>query len=148
MPGPVVDPDAVARAIVDATVIGDAAAAEKHGVSVRTIGKYRATLRENPEGELAELVQVKRKALSERWLRSTADARDKLLAKVLTLVDVADVDQLRDVVGALKIVHDANVSERVIADGLGGEGPGAPGADQAASPFAGAAHAISRKLDA
>lgn len=148
MPGPVVDPETVAQILVDATALGDAAAAERHGVSVRTIGNYRALLRRDPEGEAAELFAVKRKAISERWLRSTADARDKLLAKVLTLVEKAEPEQLRDVVGALKIVHDANVSERVIADGLGGEGAGEPGPDQATAPFAGAAQAIARKLDA
>lgn len=146
MAGPVLDPDVIAQVLVDATALGDEAAARKHGISTRTIGNYRARLRGDPEGEIAGLFAIKRKAISERWLKATADARDKLLAKVLTLVEQAEAEQLRDVVGALKIVHDANVSERVIADGLGSEGTGEPVPDPTPAPFAGAARVIGERL--
>ena len=142
------DAERIAQVIIDAAALGDDVAGAKHGLSTRTLRRYRERLVTEPDGEVASLVQVKRKALSERWLVATAEARDRLLAKVLTLAENADTEQLRDVVGALKIVHDANVSERVIADGLGGEGAGDACADQEAPPFAAGANAIARKLDA
>lgn len=138
--------EVVAQALIDAITLGDPAAAEKHGVSVRSLQRYRARLSEDPDGELAQSVAAKRKALTAEWLAETARARMKILAKLERMVEAAPPEMIREVAGALKIVHDASVSERVVADGLGSEGAGAAAAAETPSPFAAGARAIGNKL--
>jgi hypothetical protein len=121
-PGPKVDPEKVAQVLFDAHALGDEAAAQTHNVSVRTVENYRAKYAGDPI--VSGLFAQKKSELSRSWLAATDDARQKLLARVLALAAVSD--DLRQVAGALKIVTDSNVAERVVNDGLGEPGPRVP----------------------
>lgn len=137
-PGPTQDPHIIAQVLVDAAVLGDAIAAQQHCLSERTIQRYRAKYAEDPT--VSGLVAEQKKKLTADWIDRTATARNRILTKVLTLVDGSD--NLREVVGALKIVHDANVSEKVIRDGLGEPGTGTAGPSTTAADFVSSAEKL------
>ncbi len=89
---------------------GDKAAAEKFGVSLRTIQRRRAELREGKDDALAALVvSAKSKAVAgrEALLASTYETA---LRRLETLLPTADFDQTVSavkVVGDLQLAHDA-----------------------------------------
>jgi hypothetical protein len=141
-PGPKVDPEKVAQVLLDAHALGDEAAARQHNVSVRTIANYRARMAADPI--VAELFRSKKAALAQTWLDQTENARSRLLTRVLTLAEAST--ELRDVAGALKIVTDANVAERVVTDGLGEPGAGVPGQAGPSASLAGAATRLGENL--
>ena len=109
------EPEAIARVLAADEIMGPRAAAAFCEVSERTVYNYREHA-ERPE--VAEICARLKEAARTEFAQATAVAREKLLAKVLTLCEEADVDKLREVVGAFKTVHDANVSERIIGAGL------------------------------
>jgi len=113
-------PERIAAILADASALGDGAAAKKHSVSTRTIQRYRQRHAESED--VAPLVAQYKEAIATDWIEQTTDARARILDRVLALVDVAD--DLHKVVGALKIVHDANVSERIIRGGLSTDSAG------------------------
>lgn len=90
--------------------MGDDAAAAKHGISTRAIRRYRLTSESCPE--LAEVVHVKRVELSKGWLEEAKKARMEALSIGLTLA--RESDNLRDVTGFLKIVHDAVLADEML----------------------------------
>lgn len=132
------NPERIAAILADASVLGDAAAAEKHGVSERTIKRYRQRHADSPS--VSPLVTQYKEAIAADWIEQTTDARARILNKVLALVDIAD--DLHKVVGALKIVHDANVSERIIRGGLSADSAGV--AEQASAATADALATLER----
>jgi predicted phage terminase large subunit-like protein len=60
-----VDPDFMARVIVDGELLGDEAAADKHGISLKTVGRYRARSATDPVTR--EKVQALRASVSAEW---------------------------------------------------------------------------------
>ena len=122
------------RILADADLLGDEAAAAKHGISTRTLRRYRKEAEPEHCPPLAEVVLVKRQALSAHWLEEAKKARMEALARGLELARGSD--NLRDVTGFLKIVHDAVLADEMLnagaerheldrrGDGLGSqEGP-------------------------
>ena len=130
--GPKVDRERVARILVDASELGDALAAKRHNVSVRTVESYRAKYASDPN--VAELCGTLKKAVVEDWLAAAKGTRRKLLKRVDALAD--STDDLRTVAGALKIVHDAVLADELLNRGeqpLDGAGVG--GAPRPDSPL-------------
>lgn len=109
------DRDEMSRVLTDAATIGDEKAAQKHGISLRTLYRYRSVA--NGDSELTAAVLEKKRALSEGWLVEAKKARMKALARGLQLAETSD--NLRDVTGFLKIVHDAVLADEM----LNGEPP-------------------------
>ena len=103
------DPELVAQILVEAAVYGPDEAAERNGISRRTVGRYMAKLREDPE--VAEYVHQKRKALSGDWIERTDAARKVILDSILESLEGAC---LRDKAGALKMVGESNLAERLV----------------------------------
>lgn len=112
-PGPKVDPNHAARMIVDASELGDEAAARKHNVSTRTLANYREKFAGDPN--FSELCDALKRTLVADWLEGAREARRELLGRVMTLA--RETDSLRDAAGALKIVHDAVLAEEMLRDG-------------------------------
>jgi hypothetical protein len=98
------------RALVDAAVLGDEKAAKKNRISVRTLHRYKAVARD--DAELTTAVTDKRRELSMAWLEDAKAARAKALARGLALAETSD--NLRDVTGFLKIVHDAVLADEML----------------------------------
>lgn len=65
MPNPNFDRDKAARVLVDASILGDRRAAEKHGVAPRTVRHYRQRLESEPD--FAALCLEKQKLQDENW---------------------------------------------------------------------------------
>lgn len=113
----------MARILADATDLGDKRTAERFGISTKTIQRYRADFAEDEA--MSEQVAELKTALSRDWLDEAKRVRRRLLAR---LDDKADVAEIRDVAGALKIVHDAVLAEQIVSAG------GVPGAFPGQSP--------------
>lgn len=103
------DPELVAQILVESDILGHEEAAKRYGVSKRTIERYSSERRADPD--VAELVAQKRKRLAGDWIERTDKARKALLDAIVGKIDGGE---LRDLVGAAKIVHEMNVSERLI----------------------------------
>lgn len=113
----ITDPVQVAQFITEARMTSREKAAEKFGVSKRTADRIVARHADNEE--VQELVQANLDRLNDGWLERTMAARDTILVRLVELVGTSK--NLREVCGALKIVHDANLSERVVGGGLSNE---------------------------
>lgn len=118
-----VDIERVAEILVDAFTLGDGSAARKWRTSTRTIRRYRARLRTEPE--LAAIVREKREdaeeelsALRVRFLRKALGVLEKKIeAENATVYEIA---------GAVKIVGELHqVAEAIGDDGSDVEDPGA-----------------------
>ena len=136
------DADKMVQVAIDAELLGCDAAATKNGVSLDTVTRYRAAVAADPI--LRERAVSKKAPVVASWIEKTAAARETLLDRVLQLAALSD--DLHDVTGAYKIVHDSNVAERVIEDGLGQPSTGAPVARTAAAQAAGGLAAIATRL--
>lgn len=121
MATPRIDPDVLAQVVLDAQVLGVDAAAKRHKLSRKTVQRYCDRAASSPE--LSRAVSEKKAPLVASWVEATEAARQRILARVLALAETSD--ELRDVAGALKIVTDAHIAERVVANGLGEPGAGA-----------------------
>jgi hypothetical protein len=107
------DRELMMRVLTDATVMGDEAAAKKHDISLRTLYRYRSV--SNGDSELTAAVTEKRRELSAGWLAEAKKARMKALARGLQLAETSE--NLRDVTGFLKIVHDAVLADEMLNGG-------------------------------
>jgi hypothetical protein len=117
------DPDEVATILVDADTLGDRDAAARYGISDRTIRLHRQRMRENDE--IAALYRDKKARLEAQWAHDRRRVLGKALAKVEALIEQAGVDQLRDVVGAIKVIGDLElVGNAIRGEQLGGDSPG------------------------
>lgn len=96
--------------LADAETLGDDTAAKKHGVSTRQIRRYRKEAQDVPD--MAASVLIKRRELSAGWLQEAKKARMEALDLGLKLARGSD--NLRDVTGFLKIVHDAVLADEML----------------------------------
>lgn len=107
------DSEAISRILADAETLGDEHAARKHKISERQIRRYRKAAQSCPA--LATGVLEKRRELSKDWLEEAKKARLEALARGLQLAKTSD--NLRDVTGFLKIVHDAVLADEMLGGG-------------------------------
>ena len=122
MPRPVFDTDRAAKVLALALQAGDPAAAAHFGISTKSVCRYRT--RATTDTELSRLVEEKTRefrAASEGWAEDAAGFMSRAIRKLDTLVSKAEVDQIRDVAGAIKIVGELDITQKV----LGGQQPGA-----------------------
>lgn len=138
---PAPDPERIAAIVTDADMLGVECACRKWKISRRTLVNYRARVR--ADAQTAQLCASKKSALGRTWLEATDAARHKILERVVELSSQSR--DLHEVAGALKIVTDASVAERVVIDGLQSDGrldqPSArtPGQSETATAIARAA---------
>lgn len=119
----------VARLLVDAAICGEAEAAAKHGVSIRSVYRYRA-LAERGEGRealmLAQLVKEKQRLVDVDFRDSLTVAIHELLgflARSATSLNPADPHAVRAAAGALKMAADRFERFALLDARLRGEGP-------------------------
>ena len=127
-------PERVARILVDAEELGDVRSAERHHISARSVENYRAKYSKLPR--VVELCgQLRKQLVDADWYEEAREVRRKLLARVLAMSEGPEAT-LRDVQGALKIVHDCIVSRELLgeSDERADRQRPAPGHHGAASP--------------
>lgn len=105
------DPDRAALILADANVLGDAAAATKWKVSLRTVARYRA--RASAEPGLAQLVREKQtedaRTLSELRVAYMRDALEAMRGKL-------ESASLFEVAGSIKIVGELHQVAEALAE--------------------------------
>lgn len=129
MATPRFDRDRAVRILVDAAAIGDAKACESWKISLRTLQNYRARLAGDPE--LSQAFAQKRTQLDNDWRIARRRFLNAAIAKVQVLVDQAGPDQIRDVVGAIKIIGDLEVAAGVLGERTGVDQQGQAPAEDA-----------------
>jgi hypothetical protein len=104
-----------ASALVDAAYLGDKQAAERHGITARSIRNYRQRLQE--DRELSELFQHKRALAEQDWAHELAPAiraSIDFLRRAAQRASTRDADVIHSVAGALKILSNVAMTKEVL----------------------------------
>lgn len=112
-----------ASVLVEAAYFGDKAAADRFGLNVRTIERYRARLDEDTE--LSAFVAIKKQKFEDGWaeeLPAAIRASIRFLAKAATEADHKDSQTIHSIAGALKILADVTLTKKVLDARLTGRG--------------------------
>jgi len=115
MASPNFDRDKAARILLDAIVMGDQAACDKHDISLRSLYRYRSRLEDDPE--LAKAVIEKKRIQDEKW----ADQIPTAIASCIDFLRRAsqdcktdDPDAVHAIAGAIKIMGEVSMTREVI----------------------------------
>lgn len=114
-PGPKRDPQHVAQVVVDASIMGDAAAAERHKISEMTVNRYRHLAED--DASVKELVSAKWAAADKDWsvgLSSAIKAQIEFLNRAAASASPIDADVIDAVTGALKTLADVALTSRML----------------------------------
>lgn len=115
MARPHFDRELAAKVLALAAKAGDAKAAKHFGISVRSVKRYRAKML--ADTELAQVVTLKVsefEAHSKGWAEEAAAFMSQAIKKLGQLVAEAKPEQMRDVVGAIKIVGELDITRTVM----------------------------------
>lgn len=115
MARPHFDRELAAKVLALAAKAGDAEAAKHFRISVRSVKRYRAKML--LDTELAQAVTAKVsefEAHSKGWAEEAAAFMSQAIRKLGQLVREAKPDQMRDVVGAIKIVGELDITRKVM----------------------------------
>lgn len=106
-----IDPAELATILAFGDRHGDKKAAAEFKVSLRTLQRYRAAVRDGKMPELAELVAQQKRAAVERCSDLLAETYEKTLRR---LQEVLPQAQPREVIGATKIVGELMITRDVL----------------------------------
>jgi hypothetical protein len=109
-----------ATALVEAAYLGDVEAAEKHGVTTRSIRRWRDRL--DDDRKLSALVRVKRKKAEEDWakeLSTSIRAAINFLARASQNANVKDPETIEAVTAALEVLTSVAMTKRVLDERFG-----------------------------
>lgn len=116
MANPKFDRDKAAKIVLDASLMGDRAAADKWGVSERTVRHYRQKLDSDPE--FAEVCQEKKAVQDAAWadeIPSAIASCIDFLKRASQSCNVNDPDAVHAIAGALKILGETSMTREVIS---------------------------------
>jgi hypothetical protein len=130
------DRELAARVLVDALTMGDRTAADRNEVSVKTVQRYRARMRDDLV--LAELVQKKGRTAEHGWHFARARFLRRTLEKLDKMVQKAKPEDMPNVIEALRAAGDLDLASEALGVGsrVGEQGPspaedaGAEGAEE------------------
>lgn len=105
----------VARALVDADLLGDRAAARAHGVHPNTIKNWRRDFARS--ADVAAEVKRLREAASADWIEKARSLRSKLIDRIGVLADTNP--SIRATTEALRRVHEVIVSHEILDEDPG-----------------------------
>lgn len=111
-----------ASALVDATLMGDRGAAEKYGVSVKSIEGWRSRL--NSDELLREFFLKKKDEQDKAWandIPAAIAACVSYLKSAAQQVSPTDPDAIHSIAGALKIMSEVSMTREVIDARLSGQ---------------------------
>ena len=109
----------VAKALADATLMGDVKAAKKNGISVASIERYRADL--DPMSPLAVELQKELNERDELWAAKLPDALESgidYLTSVFKGEQDLDADAVKAVTGSIETLADINMTRKIIKERL------------------------------
>lgn len=98
-------PSFVAQVVADSDVLGTREAAKKHGLSARTVARYRTQALSGSDSALSASVAEKRAAMTDALRDETIDLLRVIGRRIGELVAKPDAD-LYKVVGAYKVLSD------------------------------------------
>lgn len=116
------DSDFRVRILCDALTFGDRATVKRHGISVRTLQRYRAKMATDPA--MACAVAEKAKALDAAWLETGKRARLRFIARMEELAETET--DLHKVSGAFKLLSDAMLASEILNPAGGDDAAPAP----------------------
>lgn len=130
------DPGRIAAVLAYAEEHGDGEAAKRFKISKRTVWRYRANAKKTPA--VAAAVSAATEKVRRAWLDEAGEARSLILGEIKRRVAAPDAN-LRDIVGALKIVSDSMLAEKVLTEdgGQPDDSAGVEGARGAAATASG-----------
>lgn len=102
--------------LADAWAMGDRAAAALHGISRRTVERYRARIADDeaPDADLSALVAQKIALRREEWGDARQTFLRRALAKLEQLLDGATAEDIPAIVGAIKIVGELELTGQAL----------------------------------
>jgi len=124
------DSDFVAQVVADSVLLGTDAAAAKHGISARSVRRYRERADSGRSPELTASVQEKKADLVARSREKTLALIDFLDGCMREAAPIAaKLGKLYEVAGAYKIASDRLGADRITEAYVGDEKPAAPAAE-------------------
>lgn len=105
----------MAQALVDAAYTSDEAAASKHGVTVRTIRRWRDQLQDDPE--LVTKTATAHQAAQGSWVDTidgAIQAGIDFLARAAAQANPCDPEAIHAVAGAVKILFEVQMSQQIL----------------------------------
>jgi hypothetical protein len=123
--------------LVEAAYFGDKAAADRYGVTMRSVENYRARL--VTDTELVAFFAIKKQEFEDKWadeLPAAIRASIRFLAKAANEVMVT-ADTIHSIAGALKILADVTLTKQVLDARLTGRGNAEREEDRPLAAFAG-----------
>ncbi|MGE0792471.1 MAG: hypothetical protein AB7S26_42750, partial [Sandaracinaceae bacterium] len=118
-----------ARVLVDAISLGDRTAADRHGISEKSVQRYRARLL--TDSELSAVVQKLGREAEHGWHFARARFLRKTLAKLESLVDAAGVEHFEQIISALKAAGELDLATEAVGVGRGDRQQGSSPAEDA-----------------
>ena len=115
MASPNFNRDRAARVLVDAITLGDRTASERHGVSEKTIQRYRARLL--TDLELSQVVQKLGREAEHGWHFARARFLRLTFTKLEAMVESATPEHFGHVIDALKAAGELDIAHEVLSVG-------------------------------
>jgi hypothetical protein len=116
MARPRIDPDLAAAVLLDAVVHGDKTAADRHGVSEKTVQRYRA--RTKSDEKLSEVVAEKTARTQLGWHHARANFLRAGLQKAKQLIELANQpEHLPGVIEAISAVGNLEIALATLGAG-------------------------------
>lgn len=116
---PTFNQDRAAKALVDAILMGDRAAAEKYDVTIRTMENWRSRLDTDPH--FSAFFQELRAKKDERWADDLAAALAsgiRFLKDAGTQADPKDPDAIVAITGAVETLADIALTQKMVDERL------------------------------
>ncbi|MBX6354556.1 MAG: helix-turn-helix domain-containing protein [Micromonosporaceae bacterium] len=107
--------------LAEAALTTDSVAAERHGVSVRTVQRWRAQLDRDPD--LAAIVAVKKADLERAWVGAATESLRRaaeFLGRAAEEMSPTNPEHVHAVAGAFKLLSEALLARDVIDARLAG----------------------------
>lgn len=114
------DNERAAEILVDAAYMGDSKAAEKWGVTTRTVQNYRAALEEDPE--LSSFFARKRQVNEQAWVSELAKALKASARKLGQWADAIEnpsMEEVREIRHVFKDLSEVAITREVLRAGDG-----------------------------
>lgn len=129
--GPKIDPEFIARVVVDATLLGDGTAAKRHNVSTKTVQRYREMAQS--DANVSKLVSALWAAADKDWGKGLASAlrgQIEFLNRATEKADPSNPEAITAVTGALETLADVALTKRMLDARLGPEAGAEAGGDR------------------
>ena len=126
MAAPTYNRERAARILIDAISLGDRTAADRHGVSEKTVQRHRARLL--TDTQLSELVRAKSRVAEQGWHVARSQFLRKTFEKLEKMVEAATPEHFDQVINALKAAGELELATEALGVGVVDrqQGPAAP----------------------